>query len=68
MSTTIFICGPKRDHECNADGPEICGGEDKVTGEPWQGEATVESRKRATWGSVSCSICGMTSTEKGMWQ
>jgi hypothetical protein len=64
---TGFICGPRRDHECNTDGPEICGGEDE-SGELWQDVATEENRKRALWGSVSCSICGMSAMEKGFWE
>ncbi len=64
---TVFMCGPKRDHECNSDGPEMCGGIDK-DGECWEGPATEENKKRANWGSVSCSICGMTAMEKGMWE
>jgi hypothetical protein len=66
---TGFICGPRRDHECNVDGPEICGGQDDDdVGIAWRDIATPENKKRAQWGSVSCSICGLTSMERGMWE
>jgi len=64
----IFHCGPPKDHICDSDGPELCGGENP-DGTYWQGLASdPESRRRARWGSVSCSKCGMTAMERGMWE
>lgn len=66
--TTVFICGNPRDHVCDDDGPHLCGGEDE-DGAFWQGLASIEeNRRRATWGSVSCSKCGSTSIENSFWQ
>lgn len=66
--TTVFMCGPPRDHKCDDKGPELCGGENE-DGTYWQGPASDrENRERANWGSVSCSICGMTAMERGMWE
>jgi len=60
----VFICGRLKDHKCNHDGDEMLGGDD------WQmklKEATEENKRMAKWGSVSCSICGMTAMESDMW-
>lgn len=50
---SIFICGPKKDHKCDTEGPMIYGGDDVPT---------VTDRSKAgkgySWGSVTCSICG----------
>lgn len=62
---TIFMCGPKKDHECDTDGPELIGGDD------WQMEllkAKSEDKRRARWGSVSCSKCGMSAMEADLWR
>lgn len=58
--TQIFICGRSIDHFCNGDGPHIYGGIDD------DGDVFItkdSTRKRITWGSVSCSICGKTAYE-----
>jgi hypothetical protein len=55
--TTVFICGQKPDHKCDSDGPTICGGHNE-DGSYWEGPDTEENRRRAQWGSVSCSVCG----------
>lgn len=60
----VFECGPPTDHKCNSDGPVMCGGSEP---EPWQKVDSPENRKGASWGSVSCSICGRTAMEVGMW-
>lgn len=64
MSESVlkFECGPRRDHECDTDGPTIYGGPDVIE--------TTDIKKAGigyTWGSVSCSKCGMTAMEKAMW-
>ena len=62
MSDLTFVaCGHKADHKCNSDSPEIYGGDDvpTVTERPL-------SAKGYTWGSVSCSICGLTAMEESM--
>lgn len=61
-----FLCGPPKGHKCDADGPAVVGGENP-DGSHWQGEDTEENRKRASWASVSCSVCGMTAIERSMW-
>ncbi len=63
---TVFQCGPPRDHKCDDAGPILCGGED-ADGNFWQKTDSPENRKGASWGSVSCSICGRTAMEVGMW-
>jgi hypothetical protein len=69
MTITVFQCGTKpKDHKCDNDGPEMCGGENPDTGACWAAPATPENRKRASWGSVSCSVCGMTAMERDMWR
>lgn len=64
----VFICGPRGDHVCDSEGPTLCGGQNP-DGSYWQGSDQVpENRKRANWGSVSCSKCGMTAMEKSLWE
>lgn len=63
---TVFTCGVPRDHKCDDAGPEVCGGENP-DGTFWQGPTTEENRRKSNWGSVSCSKCGMTAMERGMW-
>ena len=63
----VFFCGPPKDHECDSDGPVRVGGEDE-NGNFWSGPNTPENRKRATWGSVTCSKCKMSAMELDMWR
>lgn len=63
----VFVCGKPHDHECNYNGPEMCGGTDS-NGEPWQAPYTKEEKRRISWGSVSCSICGRTAQENSYWE
>lgn len=62
----VFMCGAPKDHKCDDNGPELCGGTD-AKGNSWQGPPNEENRCRANWGSVSCSVCGMTAMERSMW-
>lgn len=63
----VITCGPPKDHKCDSDGPTLCGGENE-DGSYWKGSDSLpENRKRARWGSVSCSQCGMTAMELSMW-
>lgn len=55
---TFFQCGTDPNHLCNTDGPNVCGGFDD-DGNGWVKLDVPENRKGATWGSTSCSICGM---------
>ncbi len=67
MSTAelqVFTCGVPRDHKCDDNGPVIYGLTDGTT---------TDSRERATkeghtWGSVTCSVCGMSSMDRAMWE
>lgn len=60
---TIHTCGPAKDHKCDTDGPTLYGGEDVET-------TTDQSKagKGYTWGSVSCSKCGLTAMDNSVWQ
>lgn len=65
MSETIaiFECGLSRDHKCDDDGPVLYGG-DEV-------ETTTDKNKAGkgySWGSVSCSKCGLTAMERSYWE
>lgn len=62
----VFMCGPPKDHECNFNGPTVLGGNDSE-GNFWIGPDTPENRSRASWGSVSCSLCGITAYETSQW-
>lgn len=63
---TVFVCGTKPVHECDSDGPAMCGGENP-DGSYWRGlESDPENRRRANWGSVTCSKCGVTAMDKDM--
>lgn len=68
MSETlqVVICGLPRDHKCDYDGPTLCGGTNE-DGTYWQGTCDESNRRRATWGSASCSICGRTAMENSVW-
>lgn len=58
---TMFVCGKKPDHKCDSDGPEVYGGDNVPT--------TTDREKAGkgyTWGSVTCSQCGMSSMEASM--
>ena len=60
---TGFLYGPRRDHECDTKGPFLYGG-DEV-------ETTTDREKAGkgyTWGSASCSKCGMTAMELSLWR
>ena len=63
----VFVCGPKRDHKCDTDGPVMVGGCD-ANGNYWQKTDSPENRKGASWGSVSCSQCGTTAMENDVWK
>lgn len=59
---TLFTCGKPRDHECDSDGPTIYGGDNVPTvTDP------AKAGKGYTWGTVTCSKCGRSSMENGMW-
>lgn len=58
---TVFMCGPPKDHKCDDNGPVVYGKEDGDT-------TTDKNEKGITWGSTSCSVCGMTSMEQSMWE
>lgn len=59
----IFQCGPPTDHECDSDGPFVYGGDDVPT---------ITDRSKAgkgySWGSATCSKCGMTAMELSLWR
>ena len=57
-----FECGLPRDHKCDDKGPIVYGGpEVDTTLDP------PESVRGYTWGSVSCSQCGLTAMERSYW-
>jgi len=60
---TVFTCGAPRDHECDDNGPELYGGDNVPT-------VTDPSKAGMgyTWGSVSCSKCGMTAMDASVWR
>ncbi len=64
MSKSVaFICGAPRDHVCNSDGPTIYGGADVPT--------TTDREKAGkgyTWGSVTCSLCGLDAMSLSLWR
>lgn len=67
MQTIVFLCGPPKDHKCDSDGPTLCGGENP-DGTFWEGpDSDPDNRKRAFWGSVSCSICGVAAIHNAVW-
>lgn len=60
----IFMCGPPKDHKCDDAGPYVFGLKDG---------STTDDEKRArkegcTWGSVTCSICGMSAMDRLLWE
>lgn len=60
---TVFMCGPPKDHKCDDNGPFLYGG-DGV-------EITTDRSKAGkgySWGSVSCSVCGMTAMDRSTWE
>jgi hypothetical protein len=64
---TVFICGGRpKDHVCDSEGPLVCGGTDE-DGNSWAGLETPENRRRASWGSVTCSVCGTAAIDSAMW-
>jgi hypothetical protein len=63
---TVFTCGAPRDHECDTDGPEMMGGDDVPT---LPGKEVRERNLRGyTWGSVTCSKCGLDNMSLSMWR
>ena len=64
---TVFQCGAPKDHKCDDDGPVVCGGENE-DGTYWTGPDTPTNRERARWGSVTCSVCGMTAMDRSLWE
>jgi len=65
--TTIITCGPPKDHQCDSDGPQICGGEDE-NGNFWTAPLSEKNGRRAEWGSVTCSKCGMSAMDRSLWE
>lgn len=56
----VFVCGPPKDHKCDDNGPTVYGKEDGTT--------TTDRNERHTWGSVTCSVCGMSAMERSYWE
>ena len=60
---TVFHCGLPRDHQCDSTGQFIYGGDDVPT---------VTDPKLAgkgySWGSATCSVCGMTAMDQALWR
>jgi len=63
-NVSVFTCGPPKDHECNSDGKFLYGLSNGTT----TYDLAVAKQFGYTWGSVTCSVCGMSSMEKSMWQ
>jgi len=61
---TSFVCGPPKDHVCDDNGPTVYG---LSSGEITDDES-VARKEGCTWGSVTCSVCGMSSMERSMWE
>lgn len=61
---TVFMCGPPKDHKCDDDGSFVYGLRD---GSITDDEAKAR-KEGCEWGSVTCSVCGMSSMERSMWE
>jgi len=61
---TVFICGPDRSHKCDDDGPVVYFTRD---GGVTQDRDEAE-KVGCSGGSVTCSVCGMSSMERAMWE
>lgn len=59
----VFMCGNPRDHKCDDYGPFLYGGPEVETTSDRE-----KAGKGYTWGSVSCSICGITAAERSYWE
>lgn len=58
----VFVCNPRRDHECDDLGPFFYGGNDVET------VTDIElAGKGYSWGSSSCSKCGDLSMNRDAW-
>lgn len=61
---TVFTCGTPKDHKCDDDGPFIY--------QLNSGEITDDEKKARTkgcsWGSTTCSVCGMSAMERSLWE
>lgn len=60
----VFQCGPPKDHKCDDNGGFVYGLRDGTV---------TDDEKRArnegcTWGSATCSVCGMTAMDRSMWE
>lgn len=61
---TVFQCGPPKDHKCDDNGPQVWGlGNGEITS-----DESRARKERCSWGSVTCSVCGMSSMERSMWE
>lgn len=67
IGTTVFVCGPKKTHKCNSDGPFLYGGDGVPTIKIGEGGRPPEGLRGYTWGSVSCSICGGAAIDDAPW-
>jgi hypothetical protein len=65
-SLTVFQCGLPNDHKCDNAGPAMAGGDDVPT-LPEQ-EVRERGLRGYTWGSVTCSVCGMTAMDQDLWR
>ena len=61
---TVFLCGAPRDHECDYKGPTVWGWDDGRT----TNDRRIAQRDKSTWGSVTCSICGVSAMERSAWR
>lgn len=60
----VHICGPRKDHECDDNGPFMYGLRD---GTVTDNEEQVK-KEGCSWGSVTCSVCGITAMDRSMWE
>jgi hypothetical protein len=65
-ASTVHVCGAPRDHECDTDGPAVMGGDDVPTLP--ESEVVARNLKGYSWGSVTCSKCGLDNMSLSMWR
>lgn len=62
----VFQCGLPRGHKCDDNGPFLSGGDDVPTLP--EKEVRELGLRGYTWGSVTCSVCGMTAMDRSLWE
>lgn len=68
MTAIVHVCGPRKDHECDSNGPWEYYMRDKDGNTYVTRDESEARRGQCSGGSVTCSKCGMSAQELSLWR